>query len=217
MTTIFELDRYVIDEYKRFARSFTTIRAPDLEKKISEEYGSGRFWPEPMIQLNPRYKINGTVAQLVTRGELAPGVEKIFRAKKPTAEDNSLSLYQHQLDALGLANLGKSSAVTTGTGSGKSLCYFLPIIDRVLRAIAAGEPRRTRAIVIYPMNALANSQLEELDKRIKGSGFEDQIKFSRYTGQDDEETRIKVKETAPDIRLTNIYDAGTASYASERP
>jgi len=47
--------------------------------------------------------------------------------------------------------------VTTGTGSGKSLCFFLPIIDAVVRA---GEPQRTRAIIIYPMNALANSQLE---------------------------------------------------------
>jgi ATP-dependent helicase YprA (DUF1998 family) len=58
--------------------------------------------------------------------------------------------------------------VTTGTGSGKSLSFFVPIIDRILKAKAADPQKRTRAIVIYPMNALANSQLEELDKFLHG-------------------------------------------------
>ena len=204
MTTVFELDRFVIDEYERFARSFTNIRAEDLKSKLDEAYASKRFWPEPMIQLNPRFKKGGTVGQLVLRGDLAPGVDKIFRTNKQNAEDSSLPLYKHQLDAIGLANQGKSFVVTTGTGSGKSLCYFLPIIDRVLRAKAAGEPQRTRAIIIYPMNALANSQMEELDKRIKGSAYEAQVTFKRYTGQDDEEAREKIKLSPPDILLTNF-------------
>jgi ATP-dependent helicase YprA (DUF1998 family) len=67
----------------------------------------------------------------------------------------------------------------------------LPIIDRILRAKAAGEQHRTRAVIIYPMNALTNSQLEELDKRIADSGYEAEVKFARYTGQDDEEARKK--------------------------
>lgn len=62
---------------------------------------------------------------------------------------------------------GRNYIVTTGTGSGKSLCFYVPIINRILAARRAGEPRRTRAIVIYPMNALANSQREELEKFIQ--------------------------------------------------
>jgi hypothetical protein len=122
-----------------------------------------------MIQLNPRFKTGGTVGQLVQSGDLAPGMEKIFRsAEGPSSSgDPSLQLHQHQLDAITLANQGKSVVVTTGTGSGKSLCFFIPIIDQILRAKAKGEPQRTRAIVVYPMNALANSQLEELDKRTR--------------------------------------------------
>jgi hypothetical protein len=42
---------------------------------------------------------------------------------------------------------------TTGTGSGKSLAYFIPIVDAVLKARADDPAPRTRAIVIYPMNA----------------------------------------------------------------
>ena len=51
--------------------------------------------------------------------------------------------------------------LTTGTGSGKSLSYIVPIVDRVLRE---GSGRGVKAIVVYPMNALANSQVEELRK-----------------------------------------------------
>ena len=58
-------------------------------------------------------------------------------------------------------------ALAGGTGSGKSLCFFVPIIDTAIRARVAGEAARTRAIVVYPMNALANSQVKELDKFLK--------------------------------------------------
>jgi ATP-dependent helicase YprA (DUF1998 family) len=54
------------------------------------------------------------------------------------------------------------------------------------------------------MNALANSQLEELDKRIGGSGYESKVIFKRYTGQDDEEARDQIRLSAPDILLTNF-------------
>ncbi len=51
--------------------------------------------------------------------------------------------------------------LTTGTGSGKSLAYIIPIVDFVLRQ---GSGKGIRAIVVYPMNALANSQANELEK-----------------------------------------------------
>jgi len=203
--TVFDLDRYVVREYERFARSFTDIHAGDLNTKIAGAYASNKFWPEPMIQINPRFKTGGTVGQLVKSGDLAPGIDKIFRSAEPTASaDTSLHLHQHQLDAVTLANQGKSFVVATGTGSGKSLCFFIPIIDQILRAKARGEPQRTRAVVIYPMNALANSQLEELHKRISGSGYESKVVFKRYTGQDDDEARDAIRASAPDILLTNF-------------
>jgi ATP-dependent helicase YprA (DUF1998 family) len=162
--TIFDLDRQVVSEYERFARSFTTVRADDLRSRLDQAYASRRFWPEPMIQINPRFKEGGSVGQLVSSGDLAQGIDKIFRDR--SQPDGTLQLHKHQLDAITLAKQNRSFVVTTGTGSGKSLCYFLPIIDRILKSKAAGEPRRTRAIIIYPMNALANSQMEELGKRI---------------------------------------------------
>jgi ATP-dependent helicase YprA (DUF1998 family) len=100
--------------------------------------------------------------------------------------DCQFTLFRHQAQAVAKAAAGQSFVVTTGTGSGKSLCFFIPIIDAAIRARDAGEVRRTRAIVIYPMNALANSQLKELEKFIDQSALADGLKptFARYTGQE---------------------------------
>jgi len=86
------------------------------------------------------------------------------------------------MQAVAKAVARQSFAVTTGTGSGKSLCFFIPIIDAAIRGRAAGEERRTRAIVIYPMNALANSQREELIKFLDQSGLPENLRrtFARH-------------------------------------
>ena len=117
-----------------------------------------------------------------------------------------ITLHRHQEQAFYKAKQARNYIVTTGTGSGKSLCFFIPIIDRVLQARKANEARRTRAIIIYPMNALANSQLEELDKFIGESGLSDYLKptYARYTGQESDADRRRVADNPPDIILTNF-------------
>src|SRR5205823_13920380 len=77
----------------------------------------------------------------------------------------------------------KSYVLTTGTGSGKSLSYITPIVDRVLQE---GSGKGIRAIVVYPMNALASSQFGELQKFLC-HGYPDRkppVTFKKYTGQE---------------------------------
>ena len=94
--------------------------------------------------------------------------------------------------------------VTTGTGSGKSLCFFIPIVSHVLAARRRSAQRRTHAIVVYPMNALANSQMEELSKFIDQVPGDRPVTFARYTGQEDMDERRRVADDPPDILLTNF-------------
>src|SRR5262249_123676 len=117
-----------------------------------------------------------------------------------------IRFHRHQAQAIAKAAQQRSFAVTTGTGSGKSLCFFVPIIDAAVRARAAGELARTRAIVIYPMNALANSQLNEPEKFIEQSGLPSGLRptFARYTGQESEDERERIRDAKPDILLTNF-------------
>src|SRR4051812_3034683 len=196
---VFSLRDEVVREYRNFATSFTTIRAADLREKIDAIYATDRYWPEPLIQINPRYQSGLTVEQLAHGGEIDARCAQIFRA-----DGKPLSLYKHQQQALACAAQGKSYVVTTGTGSGKSLCFFIPIIDAVLKEKKSAPQPRTRAIVIYPMNALANSQMEELEKYLKNVEGERPVSFARYTGQEDTEERERISENPPDILLTNF-------------
>jgi Lhr-like helicase len=198
---VFDLDRALLRDYERFARSFTQIRARDIREQVEAIYASDRFWPEPLISINPRFERGASVDDLVRAGTLHQGTGRVF-----SAGGTALTLYRHQTQAVAKATSGQSFVVTTGTGSGKSLCFFIPIIDAAIRARAAGEPPRTRAIVIYPMNALANSQREEIDKFIKQSGLPDNLRptFARYTGQESTEERERIRDAKPDILLTNF-------------
>lgn len=188
---VFALRDRLVDDYSRFARSFTTIRAKDLKDGIDAAYASNRYWPDPLIQINPRYKAGRTTAQLAAKGMLLDATAKAF----------SIGLYTHQEQAIAFAANHQSFVVTTGTGSGKSLCFFIPIVDAVLRAKQADPRPRTRAIVIYPMNALANSQREELKKFLGDVG---DISYARYTGQESQDERTRIKDNPPDILLTNF-------------
>ncbi|PYX94315.1 MAG: hypothetical protein DMG67_01845, partial [Acidobacteria bacterium] len=97
---------------------------------------------------------------------------------------------------------GASYVLTTGTGSGKSLAYIVPIVDYVLRH---GSGKGIQAIVVYPMNALANSQLKELEKFLC-LGYPNKkgpVTFERYTGQESEDERERIRANPPDILLTN--------------
>ena len=114
-------------------------------------------------------------------------------------------MHQHQRDAIESARTGGSYVLTTGTGSGKSLAYIIPIVDQVLAAKAAGTYRPgIKAIVVYPMNALANSQLRELEKFLTiGYPGGPPVTFARYTGQESAEARARIIASPPDILLTN--------------
>ena len=162
----FEFDHRLVDSYASFSRSFSTIRSPDLKSEIDRQYDAGRFWPDALLSLNPRYLLGPTVDDLVASRDLDEATGRIFRFER-----TPLRLYRHQAQAIAKARAGQSYVVTTGTGSGKSLCFFVPVVDAIVRARKAGRPRRTSAIFVYPMNALANSQINEIEKFISQSGL----------------------------------------------
>jgi hypothetical protein len=203
---VFDLDRSVVADYEKFSRSFSVIKAEDLKRGIDAIYAGRRFWPEPLLQLNPHYAPGGSIADLVRDGTLDPGCAAYFRdlSAKAGDADQSMKLRIHQREAIVKARSGRSFVVTTGTGSGKSLCFFIPIVDAAIRAKRAGELQRTRAIVVYPMNALANSQIGELMKFLAPQEGVPPVTFGRYTGQESQEERERIKNNPPDILLTNF-------------
>ena len=199
MPDIFDFHENVIGNFEHFSRSFTTIRAEDIREKVNAEYANKRYWPAPLIQINPNYKKASSVVGLVKDNTLHPVCGKIFQ---------DFHLYTHQQEALAVAQRKEPFVVTTGTGSGKSLAFFLPIIDSIIRAKEKDATPKTRAIIIYPMNALANSQTEELQKYLdsftkNNPSEKPPFSFKRYTGQEGVEERTDTAQNPPDILLTN--------------
>ncbi len=123
--------------------------------------------------------------------------------------------YHHQrvaMDRLASAS-GKSTVVATGTGSGKTECYMLPILDHCREQ--AGKPG-IKAIIIYPMNALAMDQATRIARAIhRNSALHRRITAGMYVGGREETPRKRMaaehiitdretlRRNPPDILLTN--------------
>ncbi|MHB9112921.1 MAG: DEAD/DEAH box helicase [Thermoleophilia bacterium] len=87
-------------------------------------------------------------------------------------------LFAHQEEAFRAAHAGRHCLISTGTGSGKTESFLYPIIDHCLRLQDAGAPPGVVAVLVYPMNALAQDQLERLRHLLAGTG----ITFGLYVG-----------------------------------
>ena len=199
---IFDFRDGIIGDYSAYISSFIEIRDERIRKFVHDKLDEETLWPKPLLQLNPSYEPGESIPQM-TAGLLHPECENIFRrGKDPQKLGSLLQLHRHQSDALRVAQKGHNYVLTTGTGSGKSLAYIVPIVDHVLRN---GRGHGLQAIIVYPMNALANSQLGELSKYLE-AGYApgaSPVTFARYTGQESDEERKRIQANLPDILLTN--------------
>lgn len=219
MIDILKLRKKVIAEYRKYVESFLDIRDERLKNFAKKLLDRGDLWPEPLLQCNPGFEKGESINQLVKEEVLHAEMAKIFKG---------FHLHKHQAEAIKLGRAGKSFIVTSGTGSGKSLTYLGTIFNHVLQQPSQG----VRAIIVYPMNALINSQEEEIKKfqrnylkqqlkpdstwSAEGKTLDEQIKelnglvekpfpisFGKYTGQEKDEVKKTILETPPHIILTN--------------
>ncbi|MDG9689525.1 protein kinase [Streptomyces sp. DH17] len=209
---VFGVHRALIKDYRSFTEGGTVIRDDRIADYVEKDLDDKAQWPDPWLSLNPFFQGGGTVVELAQEKVLHPECARIFQARKTeggtVCDGRPLTLHRHQRDAIDAAASGASYVLTTGTGSGKSLSYIVPIVNKVLHERdqeGPHAPKRVRAIIVYPMNALANSQLRELEKYLRdgyGTGKEP-VTFARYTGQEDDEKRKEIRDNPPDILLTN--------------
>ncbi|TLS47329.1 DEAD/DEAH box helicase [Streptomyces montanus] len=206
---VFKVHEQLIADYRAFTTSSVVLKNDRIKSTVDEALVQGDQWPHPWLSLNPSFQPGGSVTQLVQEGLLHPECERVFRVGKEKdgspQQGRPIAFHRHQRAAIEAARSGSSYVLTTGTGSGKSLGYIVPIVDHVLRAKQEGAASGVKAIIVYPMNALANSQKFELEKFLRhgyGEGGEP-VTFERYTGQEKEDERERILESLPDILLTN--------------
>ena len=177
---VFALREKVVSDYKQYIESFVRIRDERIDGFVQEELKKGALWPEAILQLNPAYEPGPTLDQLAAQGVILPATARFFRLR----DGKVIRLFHHQHEAIQIARRWEPFVVTSGTGSGKSLTYLVPIYDYILRNHP--ERHQVRAIIVYPMNALINSQFKALREFAAQAG-NSVVRFNKYTGQ--EETR----------------------------
>ena len=192
---IFETHRKVIDDYANYIRSFINISDEEIALKVEDSLAEGRLWPQPLLHFNPAYEQVGKIDEVTLREGLHKDFPHIFEG---------YSLYRHQCEALSLGKQGKDFVVTSGTGSGKSLTYIGTVFDYLLANPGASG---VTAVIVYPMNALINSQTNEMrgykENFERNTGRNFPITFGQYTGQEKDDVRQKMREEPPQILLTN--------------
>jgi len=211
----FKIYKAVKEQYKSYIQTFQVFKSDRIRSFVETGINNGSMlWQEPVIQINKRYKAGEPLTELIGKGWLHANCNEVYPGFIP---------YAHQQKAVEIAAYRKENLlVTTGTGSGKSICFELPIVSYCLEQ-SKKSIKGIKAIIIYPMNALANTQYEELARKLKNSG----ITIGLYTG-DTEATgdealkayrevfgdaaipndseiidRQQLRRTPPDILLTN--------------
>ena len=197
--------------YSAYLRSSFYFKDPHLRasfEKALKDYGliKGPF-PEPDAEFQ-----RGIHARDLAR-ELLPDAESVL----PALLDRKL--WSHQESAVRKVGDGRNIVVATGTASGKTESFLYPILFHLRRQHLAGElGPGVRALILYPMNALAHDQRKRLGKisnALKQAGSNFQFTFGQYIGDTPEKggesraypgelaSRARMRETPPHILLTN--------------
>lgn len=123
----------------------------------------------PYLSLSQSFDPGAAIADLIAENILHPHLAQLAHPHT----------YAHQDAAIRAIVAGHPTLVSTGTGSGKTECFLYPIISHCLHLRDQGTPAGISAIVVYPMNALAEDQLSRLRALLAGSG----ISFGLYVGK----------------------------------
>ena len=160
--------------YQFTAYAFTDQRLRKQMRRLLslDETRSSPLLKGPYVSLSRPFRQGASVESLIGEGLLHPHL------RERIAPEIS-HLYSHQEKAIRAIAAGRTTLVSTGTGSGKTECFLYPIVSHCLKLRDQGAPPGISAVIIYPMNALAEDQLMRLRLLLAGT----QIPFGLYVGK----------------------------------
>ncbi|MGI6343533.1 MAG: DEAD/DEAH box helicase [Bacillota bacterium] len=185
--------RQITEKYLRYLRTIFQIGDSEYARQFEQALSRpGAFSAGPYLDVSDSFETGQSIDQLIASGELSPLFERLDLP--PTRP-----LYQHQEQAIRRALRGENIVVSTGTGSGKTESFLIPVFNHLLRQAEQGilDPG-VRALFVYPMNALANDQVGRLRSIL--ADFPE-ITYGCYTGQ----TKHRQSEALADYRALNEH------------
>ncbi|HBO34608.1 MAG TPA: hypothetical protein DD636_07720 [Anaerolineaceae bacterium] len=176
--------------YINYLKTIKPFQDEELRKEFAQAIEAQDMLVKgPLLQIALPYKKDLSIHQLVDEGVLSPRFEQLCS----NALQYDRPLYAHQVKAIRKAVSGRNLVVSTGTGSGKTEAFLIPILDYLLREQDAGTLSQpgVRALLLYPMNALANDQMKRLRRILEKYQA---ITFGRYINiQETPETKAQAK------------------------
>lgn len=186
----------VIEEYRAHLRTEFRARDPRLRAALETELDRAGFLAqEPFFQAHRPFKSGSAWGALGLDARLAKVMEE---------RSDSKTAYLHQSQAIEhlLSPSASPLVVTTGTGSGKSECFLLPVIQNAIEDAIQFKQSGLTAILVYPMNALANDQQGRIQDYLEASGHT-YVRVARYDRSTKQAEREALRKNPPHILLTN--------------
>lgn len=189
MTTIFNPIAKTDNIHKEYFNFFLTSFSPnnkELQEKLKCLKKLKYLWREPFIAISKQYELGQSFENFET--------DKI-NDKIKLGLKNIKSLYQHQEEGIKNILNDRNTIISTGTGSGKTEIFLIPILNYCFEN---RDKKGVKAILVYPMNALANDQVERLRRALWfiNQGLEKKITFAIYTGETPESPK-EILENPP--------------------
>ena len=177
--------------YRRYLRSLLPVRDPKLAAALDHEITHTKLLNQgPLLEATPPYLPGATLDVLIGEGVLDSAFRKLGSPSLPLGRP----LHAHQEQAIRKVTAGRNVIVATGTGSGKTESFLVPILNELFAESARGElGPGVRALLLYPMNALANDQIKRLRAILEHAPH---ITFGRYVGDTKESERDAVESFA---------------------
>ncbi|MCH5323867.1 MAG: DEAD/DEAH box helicase [Eubacterium sp.] len=200
------------DEFIDYISTTHAFSNPALQRQFVTELKSN-IAKGPLLEIKDIFKSGKSIEEMIV-DEQCP-LSPLFRDLEAIKPNDKLhkhrlpidrKLYLHQEKAIRAIVGGHNAVVSTGTGSGKTNCFLIPVLNELLREKEDGTlGKGVRALFIYPMNALANDQMKNIREILMC--YPD-ITFGAYNGgtENDEESAIAVyeamfaKEKIPELR-----------------
>ena len=172
------------NEIQNALRRETKHLRPVDDDALQAEVEKFDFLREPYIEKIPFYKQSaGTSLQsLCNAGMIEQETASLFTSYFGCENASMVSLYEHQVAAINGVRAGRNSIICTGTGSGKTESFLIPIVDAIVRERnekGAAYNKGVRALLLYPMNALVNDQLKRIRSLLKSSD----VTYGIYTSE----------------------------------
>src|SRR6266566_851426 len=128
---VHQFSNTLVERYRRYL--YTTNMVADSEPELRSAIWEALCQPDifarlPLVTSIPAYKQGPRGVDLTVR-DTPPRLSPILSKLAPKEFDFERALYQHQADAIEKAQQGRNLIIATGTGSGKTACFLLPILD----------------------------------------------------------------------------------------